>query len=369
MKLLKRSFLITIICLFITIIFVYWLNIGFQLQRDKILSVASVSFVRVIDQEKSIKMANVKQYSSYNPKLSPNDIPFEEKKSWCDQFYLTKYDPKRITLDSLYKTELAKNNIKLQTAIRFLIEGRTIYSCQDSMFYKSAMPLKSIVYRLNEKPEGRMELQAFVKLPFMVILKKVEHWEFIILLWGLLQISVLVIFFNRKRVAKMFAPIFSEKSKDTDSTSSVKNDSDKDQPPTPRIQASLEWTLIAEGLFFNFKFGMLRCEETTVALNGNGLRLFYHLLHAPDNFLTYREICYRVLKRKSDVLSSSDQTAVFMSIRRLRNDLTPFPFIKIESVRGKGYRMLVREDVVHPEFPIPEEESGPDSFSYPDMPE
>lgn len=122
----------------------------------------SAFFFKAIDNE-AIKAKNALKVLEYDARRSPDTIPYSEKWNWIAQSYLVKHDSNRLILDSLFRVELAKQHLYVSTAVRCLFKGETIYSNFDSLFCQKAIALPPVVYRLNEKPEGRCELQGYVK--------------------------------------------------------------------------------------------------------------------------------------------------------------------------------------------------------------
>lgn len=96
------------------------------------------------------------------------------------------------------------------------------------------------------------------------------------------------------------------------------------------------------GLHFNEKQGILYYHgQPPVTLKGNSLKLFKCFIKAENYILTHENICTDVLGRSiKDGIDQSTREATFTTVYRLKDCLKPFPYIKIDSLRGTGYQML-----------------------------
>ena len=329
-KLLRHIGLILVICTCITILFGYWLWLDYFKQRNHVLLIATRSFAEVVKLEKKEKLDHVPQYSEYDSRISPNNIPYEEKKNWCDQSYITKRDQNRTMLDSLFRARLAKDGVRGQTAVRCLLRGNVTYSSDDIAFYEKSNFITSIIYRFNEKPEGRFELQAYVKFSFWSVLKKVDSIEIIISFW-LLSLAILIgghIYLRRKGIG------YGKKSYKRIQKEDI----------ITQYQMDYEWLQLTDDLLYNKRLGVLKYKGATTTLIGNALKLFNMFLNAPNNSLTYNDISVRLLHRSPVELSKSDLSAVFSTVKRFRDDLTAVPNVQIELLRRKGYQMFIFTD-------------------------
>jgi len=109
----------------------------------------------------------------------------------------------------------------------------------------------------------------------------------------------------------------------------------------PNADALTDWIELSNGLFFSKKYGRLKKREVEVSLTGNLLSLFTLFLDKQDHFLTQKEICIRILSRKTTDISSSDQGAVFSTIKRLRMAITQFEELKIITTATVGYQLVI----------------------------
>ncbi|WP_459190099.1 helix-turn-helix domain-containing protein [Parabacteroides sp. APC149_11_2_Y6] len=325
MELSKQIILISGICLCVTFLFFYWIRTVFLSEQTELNSIMAHSFQAALNKEKTIKLDDALQYAEYDSKQSPNDIPYEEKANWCDQDYLIEHDSMRTMLDDLFHRQLIENGIYVQSAVSYSIEGRTVYSRSDSSFFIKAISLPPIVYRFNDKPEGRIELRAYVLFSFWDSLKHIHSLGFILLFWifSLLSINVAFLFWKKRQ-----------------ETLSIIGGEKKNEQVFLSIKIPTEYRQLSTDLQFNEKTGILQSTNNQIELSGNGLKLFNLFINGTNNFLSYEEICKKILARKVDKLTPSDKDVVFTAIKRLRKDLAPIPFIEIKSNRGKGYQLV-----------------------------
>lgn len=330
MNLSKQAILTIGVNICISLFFFNWIRTLFFLEQADLCSIATYSFQEAIEKEKKTKLSNVLQYTEYTPCHSPNEISFEEKANWCDQDYLTEHDSTRATLDSLFQKELIKQNIYAQTAVSCLVKGETVYSHSNNLFFQKSTPLSPVVYRISDNPEERLELRAYVLFSLWDTLKQIHFLGPIIFIWLLSLSSVNLYFFLwKKRRKRLLAT-------ETEIT---------DKRIITPIKTTIEWKLLPNDLLFDEKNGILQYLSKQITLSGNGLKLFSLFVNRKNNFLSYEEICKKILSRKVDELTQSDKDAVFTTIRRLRKDLESISSIEIKLSRGKGYQLVFHESV------------------------
>lgn len=335
--------LAVVISLFITLLCFYWLKADFSSQRKNLVSTASHSFLKAIDAEKAIKLEEVKLHEFYSSDLSPDSIPSSEKKNWCDQSFFIKHDSTRHTLDRFFRVELAKQDLSVQVAIKCLIEGKTVYSNPDNLFYQQATVLPSVVYRLNEKPEERCELQGYVKFPFFVVLKQM-HFGGIILFFWILSLLAVVGAFRYSRKKRIVEPV------SMPTAALVVEEPVATVAPVvaermvPPIAPTVVWMRLRGDLLFDKKHGVLKYKDCIIELGNNRLLLFRLFLSAPYFHLTTADLCGPILGRnKVEELTKSDRDAIAATVKRLREDLASCP-LEIINIRGNGYQLKIDPD-------------------------
>lgn len=356
MKQLKEISLPVVVGLFLTTLLVYWVRGRFVLQQEKIQAVASQSFLKAIDKE-VIKSKNALKYFNYNFANPSDTIPTAEKMDWCDQSYLIDHDPNRLTLDSLFQAELAKQHLDAPTAVRCLFEGKTVYSNSDSLFCQQAIALPLVVYRLNDLPIKRCELQGYIKLSVGTVLKQIPSIGFMVLFWALSVLFVFAYFYyNRKR--REIRPInvlVADTRIDIPVETAVEDYIEtpvqitvEDRIEIP-VQTTVEWIKLPHDLYLCKASGILKCGEQQVSLSGNGLRLFRMFIKQNDYFLTFEDISCSVFGSKIDKDKSYDYNKIAVAIKRLRETLKKFTHVKIKTIRGKGYLLEIKPE--HPSEP------------------
>lgn len=336
--------LAVVISLFITLLSLYWLKADFLFQRKNLESTASHSFLKAIDAEKAIKLSGKEVSVAYKSYLSPDTISFIEKNNWCDQSFFIKHDSTRQTLDRLFRAELKKKGIAVQVGIRFLWKEKTVYSNPDSLFYQQATILPAVVYRLNEKPEGRCELQAYVKLPFLIVLKQMYSVGFLLLIIFIITGAFLYSRKNRA-VGPLSVPTAVP---EVEEAVVIPVDEESNAPVVENtiiqlIEPDVAWTCLTEDLYFDEKLGVLKYKDQLIVMRNNRLLLFRIFLNAPHHYLNMTDIYEPILGHKVNKATKSENDAIAATIKRLRNDLKPCP-LKIENIRGNGYRLIITPD-------------------------
>ncbi len=318
----KANYFLGLLIICITLLFCLWLRYDYLIQKNKFLSIAAHSFEQVVKAELKEKMKGIPQVFQYDSHFSKDSILWEEKNNWALQFYLTSEDTQRQHLDSLFHMTFTQQDIQAQTAIRCKINMQTTYSSPDTSFFKKAIPLPMVIYRKNNTPEGRCELQAYVQFSFFSLLMQVPSFGSILLLEILSILFLIGGWWYRKKYVLASGKLVLH---------------------TP---VSHEWEQLPNGLLLNEKSGKLKHEENIIELVENRLKLFIAFLRAPEYFLAHEEICEKVLERKIiDTLTISDREAAITTVKRLRKDLASISFIEIKSSRGKGYQLVFHESV------------------------
>lgn len=105
------------------------------------------------------------------------------------------------------------------------------------------------------------------------------------------------------------------------------------------------WRYLPCDLKFNEKSRELRYkDQQSVVLTENSSKLFGCFIRSEGYEMTYEDICIEVMARSvKDGRTHSDSAAASASIRRLKDQLAPFPFIKFISIRGIGYKMILSD--------------------------
>ncbi|RHJ93054.1 hypothetical protein DW095_06825 [Bacteroides sp. AM07-16] len=99
---------------------------------------------------------------------------------------------------------------------------------------------------------------------------------------------------------------------------------------------------ITDDIIFHEKDGILKYKEgDEIILTTYKLKLFTLLLNEIGHFIPVDIIKDTVW---ADGMSTKD--ALVQAIRRLRNELEPFPELRIENARDKGYRLLTGNKVI-----------------------
>ena len=287
-------------------------------QEEKLHSELFMLFTEVVQEEKEQQIGKQKRH--YDPQNSPNDIPGEEKHSWCVQDYLTKYDSSRHLLHSLFRDILQKEHIEVETAIRCIRNGRVINSSTDSLFYKKASSLKPIVYRIDENKERNITLQAYVDVPVQTVLGQIGWFWVLSYSFFIILICYCGFYFEniKKKIGKIirllrtsrqtsYELIEQQKIKLTElQTLKQKTELISKQQAESIEQKQAElfalqneiiplkpeqkkvWIALPYGFFFAEKEGILRNDKgVDICLKNNPLRLFLAFVNAEDYKLSY----------------------------------------------------------------------------------
>ena len=382
----KTSVFISVCGIFIILFVIFFRDI-YRKQNEKLCSDASLVFVEVVQNEvnQAIKSFSV----AYDPLNSPNGISGDEKKNWSFQDYITTRDPNRHVLDSLFQSLLKEKHVQAKVAIRCIWKGKVIDTSADSTLYKEATPLKSILYRLNEKREDNITLQAYADFSVHTILVRMGWF------WGISLLVLLTLLgggwylrrleLNKRRQSKLIKEKDSKlielqtvqedikktnelltksiDQKETELTElrtrqqTIEKTSEQQAELIERLQAEITvlkgdiihlepnekliWIELPYNLYFDEKHGLLRNENgDIVQLKNNSLRMFCHFLKKEKKILAYKELCTDIMHVVKGEPEDSDLICISSAISRLRKELKLFSCIKIISVGKVGYQML-----------------------------
>jgi hypothetical protein len=243
---------------------------------------------------------------------SSEALTHDERRHLAVQCYLHQKNPLNVSvLDSLFREELSRRALPVQTAVVCTIKDSVCRSHADTAFYASAIATDEIPVMLAE-----MTLQAYVHVPLGYWLKENRLVYFSALMCWLSCGGLLAGWriYAEKRKKRAVVPLETVEGK-------------------PLLE-------IAPGVCFDEIRGILTNEQTMVELHGETqLELFRSLLNAPNQFMSYAEM-KRDLWRNGDISSNTIQKA----IRRLNHRLSSLP-LSVSIISGKGCRLNLPEQV------------------------
>lgn len=311
-------------------LFLYWGRNAYFDTNEQLLILTEQIFQSAIKDEATIRMRDVPQFIHHSFSPSEKSPSYDEILNHSNQHYLTRKDPCRLYLDSLFQQELMYRHVQARTGVRCIMGSLVNYSSTDSVFFEEAIQIMPVVYTSNlkvtdEKEVAKkvdpIELCAYVHFPFYFIVQRIPAISWVLFLWVVLQCAVILGFYFWKKWKQIGLSVFEAVTGD--------------------------WTKLADNLLFNEKTGTLKYAGTSYSLRENRLKLFIALLHAPECFLTYEEILCQLKNRPPLMeLSESDKSSLSMTVKRLKEDLAGISVIRIQAIRGKGYKLNVDSDYI-----------------------
>ena len=278
--------------------------------EESIKDKSKIAFLTAIKQEKELFIPQV--IINFNPS-STNRIPVEEKIDWSAQFYLAMEDSCRHRFDSIFREEMKKQGLNLNTSICYTHNGKTI-----STMKKNADGGIKIIhektYRKNNKKENDITLRAYVYLPLYVLVGQPALYTMI--LFTLLAVAMYIYTRNREK-------------KQITTTSSP-------HEAATRTTDNARWIIISKEVWWDEKNHIIKKGETSMILTGESLKFFKLFLENKSFFLSFKTI-YESYGLKDEAPEFKDR--IYQSIKLLRKDLIGFG-ITIRSVRGRGYELI-----------------------------
>jgi len=220
-----------------------------------------------------------------------------EKADFCLQYYLSlKNSIQILSLDSTFRASLYEHAIPAQTVTCYTFIDKAECSSSDTSFYRSFIPLKEIVFGANRA----IVLQAFVQFPFLyivgeVLLRNIFWILAVVILW----VIAIVLTWKRPRINVL--PL--------------------QEAPKEMIQKT---------------HGVLHYHRHRIELANQRLKLFCILLEHKGYFIESNR-----LKEEIWPDGSVSKEALTATAKRLKEDLSSIPNLKVESSRGKGYMLSV----------------------------
>ena len=208
----------------------------------------------------------------------------QEKSDFCLQHYLSMENPIQVTLlDSAFRSSLYEHVTRAQTVTCYTFIYKTECSSSDTSFYQSFIPFLYIV--------GEVFLRNIFWILAMVILWVIA----IVLTWKRPRINIL-----------------------------------------PLQEAPKEMIQITEDILFDETHGVLHYHRHRIELANQRLKLFCILLEHKGYFIESDW-----LKEEIWPDGSVSKDALTATAKRLKEDLSSIPNLKVESSRGKGYMLSV----------------------------
>lgn len=317
---------------------ILWVGYSFLRKRaeELVKSDANMIFANAVLLDKSHRGEGVlENFLSREEKKKPNDtvliisqegtstitienkdqMTFDDKKYIFDQLYLLDKNPIQVDqLDSMFHVMLYKNKLHMNTAITYTAKGTCHYSCSDSLFYKKATKLKVIDIG------GFIQLQGYVLLSNNVLCNRYPLLGYYVLISIVLLIGI-PIYLQTK-----------ERKKSINSNTSIQPKENQDNPPVGFIS-------IRKHLFFKEGEGVILYKGQKIVLSKKSTCLLSFFLQSNDGYRSYEELRNNVW-RDHDI----KKDAIRVAINRLNDAISIIPNFYIETVVGKGYRIVMDEN-------------------------
>lgn len=302
-------------------------------QKEIVLSKCTLALNEAIIKERN-KYTDVK-YFHYDAKQSPNpSIPIQEKQEWMDQEILTREDPCRHRLDSLFQAELAEQGIQYWTGIKCNRNGEINASRPEEQFQHATI-LDEVQFRLEE---NSIVLQAFIKIPNRMLI----NWELVcmLIIFTLLGIGILIWIILQKEEKQ---PVISRKNKPSSKANTV------ELIVPAENKTIIQWKQLASDVLYEENRHIVKRGTLEVPLQGNKVIYFEALCEAPNHKLTYEELAVIVQERHGEIPKSVEKASRLEKdkfrhiIKELGIKLKPIG-IQILNERGKGYQMIFPDE-------------------------
>lgn len=230
-------------------------------------------------------------------------LPLENKLRLLNESYLLyKHPINPDTLNLAFQNILRGHGYQFKTGICYTeaVKKKTVYSGTDTAFFISTYPLKEFKTGIFNE----IAVQAYVKVPFTVILEKGGFRFYIPVIFWVFLLSSYVIYVFKATKRK-------------------------------RTMQNTKEELI-DLLILDKKKSCLHYKNQLIKLTPSQTQLVGLFLEKPDYFLTKEEIINELWQGLDNPNNRLSQT-----IKRLREVLSSVKEIEIENVRGIGFRITM----------------------------
>lgn len=330
----------TFICLFFLLSLCFTFFLGYIIRHDysdsrrEMCKKMEVIFDEAIEEDARIWKTKLGIITHEVPAHDSCLIPSNERIMHACQKIIIEGSPNRHSLDSLFRLKIAEQKIQARCAVRCISQFGVINSSSDSLFYEKSVQLPPVIYRPRvDSWKNRVELQGYVQVSGLFILKQISSLWLLLLLWivgnGVLWgIYVLLTVYRKKMLSE---------NKTIEIRTVV---TEKIVEKIVPVQASKQRGLFPPDFIFDKHIGILSYKGTTVELNKQSLSLFSFLIdNMRQSVVTYAEISgYMYRNNKPD---EKMKKRIYTAIARLREKIEPFPFIRLEALGGMGYSLRI----------------------------
>jgi DNA-binding winged helix-turn-helix (wHTH) protein len=213
-------------------------------------------------------------------------------------------------LDSLFRTELQKENIKAQTVIQYTdnTTNKTYYSHGDSLPRKGFERLPEVIAGID----GEITLRASVKLsPAGIIRNAAPAMGGITFIWVILM-SVLIYFTLKKENVATAT----------------------EQPERNRGQS-------IDNLYLDADRDCLIYNQKEIHLTEQYIQFLSVLLNNPDHFASYEEL---IKKMHGEIGEKAGKERLSQLVRQMRTKVFVYiPEVELKNVNRRGYKVVLTE--------------------------
>ena len=262
----------------------------------------------------------------FDPSLSPNDVPANDKTDWFTQHVLMKEDPYRIQLDSLFQVRLSENGLPFETLV-FGVNRTVTEKKPFSLFLQHATALEPVVFRKDHGKVSDIVLQGYIRISFGDF---VRHSGWTVFLLGLLVVIPvgLMLYGVRSWIKRKTVPAVLPET-------ALPSELEEEQPKA--VSMNPQAVVLPNGICYDETLQKVWSEQgsQSVLLAGQKGELFSKLVKSNDYVATYEQLYGKGYKVAEKAAKQSIQTA----IARLKEALKPIPGIDIVSITGVGYKL------------------------------
>lgn len=315
------------ICL-VLLIGVYHVYTAFKSQKELLFSKSMIALHEAITIER--KHYTDIRFIRYDASSSPGSITAQEKQEWLEQEILTRKDPCRHRLDSLFQVKLVEQDIHIWTGIQCNRNGEVKTSCPEKEIQQANL-LKTYKYCSGK---GHITLQIFVKIPNRMLINWGQIYMLICI--ALLGIGILIWIILQKEEKQ---PVISRKNKPSSKANTV------ELIVPAENKTIIQWKQLFSDVLYEENHHIVKRGTLEVPLQGDKVIYFEALCEAPNHKLTYEELAVIVQERHGEIPKSVEKASRLEKdkfrhiIKELGIKLKPIG-IQILNERGKGYQMI-----------------------------
>lgn len=348
-KTIPNTLIVSLVVLLVCVSFIIEFNVIYRKTYDEVQKEVIGVFYRSLslDMNKRLEEANVFYSFTIDPAVSKDSVvvnkerglvnqkstnviqnlSVENRQEMAVQSLLFIKNPMKVnSLDSLFQDELKKDDILAKTGVLYVDKVRNIEHVSSNFASVSVHAYSTGKIELGVQKE--ILVQAFIEIyPYCILMKHKGPFFILLCVWVAVMLALFgTMYYNKNR-------IFNLETNSHEDKVSESADNPKDVSELPASMIRITQDVILDTDHCAISFAGMRYDMTD-----QSVLLLKLLFYSPDYYKSYEDIVEALWGKLADPTNRLTQ-----SVKRLRESIAKIPVLKVENVRGKGYRLIIDE--------------------------